>query len=259
MHIILLVLSSGLALAEEPAPKPDEGAAPTAAEAKPAEAKPAEAKPAEASGPPIVVEVSLKNGLKMRGTMAASAAANWKKGQPMSISVKGAEPITIEADQIQTVTWPTKPAYTPSRSRSGGGLMLGAAEGSVTGFAAGVSTGESQGKRLDLRLLDTQACAGLCMRLTPARYLSGGDKDAYSWSFLNAGVGISPFYDVFLMPYYQVEWLTPNGLQARHIVGLEWGYFDFAGFSLNAEWEKQDEHQAININLLFALGYIDSY
>jgi hypothetical protein len=100
MRLFFLIFSSGLALADEPAPKSDEGAAPTEAEAKPAEAKPAEAKPAEAkppaaSGPPIVVEVSLKNGLKMRGTMAASAAANWKKGQPMALSVQGAKPTPL--------------------------------------------------------------------------------------------------------------------------------------------------------------------
>jgi hypothetical protein len=40
-------------------------------------------------------------------------------------------------------------------------------------------------------------------------------------------------------------------------LGPGWGYFDDSGFSLNAEWEKQDEHQAININLLFALGYME--
>jgi hypothetical protein len=29
------------------------------------------------------------------------------------------------------------------------------------------------------------------------------------------------------------------------------------GAALNVEWEKQDEHQAININLLLTIGYIE--
>jgi hypothetical protein len=160
-------------------------------------------------------------------------------------------------------------------------------DGYALGIANGVTLSKTEGTRYDLRLADFQFCDIFCLRVTPARFRTGGsggtdenqrhlrvnaagDFDLasldpggkaggapYSWSFLNAGLGLDPFDDEgFIIPYYQAEWWTTNGTQYRHIVGLEAGIIGGGGFSFNVEWEKQGEHQAVNINLLLALGYI---
>jgi hypothetical protein len=168
--------------------------------------------------------------------------------------------------------------------------------GSTMGFGGGASK-TSGGWAADLRLADITGCPGIlvCIQVTAVRWRpgAGGSVDDFdrhlrtnaakdfaldkldpggaaggggSWSFLNIGPSVYiPFTyngEVGLNPYYQVEWLTTQGIQARHIVGAEFHVINVdysgTGFKLGAEWEKQGDFSAINMKLMIGPGQMDT-
>ena len=54
-----------------------------------------------------------------------------------------------------------------------------------------------------------------------------------------------------------MEWLTTAGLQASHIVGAEFQVVEDAGGKLGVEWQTHGDASAINLKLMFMLGYYD--
>ena len=168
----------------------------------------------------------------------------------------------------------------------------GMAGGSVS-FGGGASKTPT-GWVADLRALDANGCPDLgviCFQLTGVRWrpVGGGSVDDFdrhlrssaaddfsldtldpggagsgggNWSFLNIGPSLNiPFNrygaHVGLNLYYQVEWLTTAGLQASHIVGAEFQVVEDGGGKLGVEWQTHGDASAINLKLMFMLGYYD--
>jgi len=110
---LFALLIAGPTLAQEVEEAPAEGAAPTEetdllSEEAPAEESPAEEAPAEESpaSPQLPIEISLTNGLTIKGTASQMDLISWAPGQPLLVTPDGGVAVTIVAGKIAAIVQP---------------------------------------------------------------------------------------------------------------------------------------------------------